>query len=246
MDAVFFHYAQADTRQMRVLVTGASGFIGRCLCGELRRRGFTVRGALRRSGATTKNSTDQVVIGGIDPDTDWEEALAGVGCVIHLAACTQMNNAVDPLAAFRRVNRDGTLRLAKQAALHGIQRFIYLSSIKVNGEETEDSPFTESDVCRPATPYSVSKAEAEEQLLALADKGGMEVVIIRSPLVYGPKVKANFLRMMQAVAKGMPLPLGAIHNKRSLVAAAMRLLAGRYQQGKKVAGLAAWYLTTHD
>ncbi|NOX25023.1 MAG: SDR family oxidoreductase [Deltaproteobacteria bacterium] len=206
---------------MRVLVTGANGFIGRSLCSELRRRGFTVRGALRRSGAITKNSiSDLIVVGDIDSGTNWEEALAGVDHVIHLAARVHLlrDNAADPLAEFRRVNRDGAVRLAKQAALHGVRRFIYLSSIKVNGEETKGSPFTESDLCRPAGPYGISKAEAEERLLALADKGGMEVVIIRPPLVYGPGVKANFLRMMQIIAKGMPLPLGAVHNKRSLVA----------------------------
>jgi UDP-glucose 4-epimerase len=129
------------------------------------------------------------------------------------------DGAIDPLAEFRRVNVEGTLRLASQAADRGVRRFVFISSIKVNGEETSPgAPFTAADAARPADPYGVSKWEAEEGLRGLARERGMDVVIIRPVLVYGPGVKANMLAMMRWLHRGVPLPLGAIHNRRSLVA----------------------------
>lgn len=152
---------------------------------------------------------------------NWARGLNGVDTVVHLAARVHVmaDKATDPLTEFRRVNVNGVLNLARQAAKAGIRRFIYLSSIKVNGEQTLPGRFfTEQDVPAPLDPYGVSKHEAEEGLRKLAQQTDMEVVIIRPPLVYGPGVKANFLNMMRWLHKGVPLPLGAIHNYRSLVA----------------------------
>lgn len=205
-----------------VLVTGATGFVGRSLCGELTRRGFAVRAAVRRSCSCDASGVidNCVAIGDIGPDTRWSGVLMGIDCVIHLAARVHVmvDQAADPLAEFRLVNRDGTLRLAEAAARCGVRRFIFISTIKVNGENTAGNPFTADDPLMPCEPYSVSKAEAEEGLRKLATKGGMDVVIIRAPLVYGPGVKANFYKLMRLIESGFPLPLGAIHNKRTLVA----------------------------
>jgi UDP-glucose 4-epimerase len=162
-----------------------------------------------------------VVVGNICSDTDFASALAEVACVVHLAARVHVMQDVsaDPLAEFRRVNVEGTLNLARQAAAAGVRRFVYVSSVKVNGEATRPGhPFTACDGPSPTDPYGVSKFEAEQGLLSLAREIGMEVVIVRPPLVYGPGVKANFLEMMRWLDRGIPLPLGAIRNKRSLVA----------------------------
>ena len=205
---------------MNILVTGANGFVGQALCLELEAQGFHVRAAVRCFGVFQElNNYDNVFVGDIGPNTDWEKALIGVDCVVHLAARVHVMavQAADPLAEFRYVNCDGTINLAEQAALLGVQRFVYLSTVKVNGEETFSKPFSEDDSPCPCDPYGISKAEAEEQLLALVVKETMEVVIIRPPLVYGPGVKANFQKLMRIVAKGIPLPFGAIHNERSLV-----------------------------
>jgi nucleoside-diphosphate-sugar epimerase len=163
------------------------------------------------------------VVGDLAPDTDWHEALQGCQALVHCAARVHVmdDGATDPLAEYRRANVEGMLHLARQAAEAGVSRFVFLSSIKVNGEQTPvDRPFTADDMPAPANPYAVSKHEAEQGLLALAEKTGLEVVIIRPPLVYGPGVKANFASMMRWLDKGVPLPLGAIHNRRSLVARA--------------------------
>jgi nucleoside-diphosphate-sugar epimerase len=160
-------------------------------------------------------------VSGLEPDTDWQNALKGVDVVIHSAARVHVmeDKASDPLAAFRKVNVEGTLNLARQAAELGVRRFISISSIKVNGEGTSlGMPYLADAQPAPADPYGISKMEAEQGLRELAAESGMEVVIIRPPLVYGPGVKANFLNMMRWLHKGVPLPFGAIHNRRSLVA----------------------------
>jgi nucleoside-diphosphate-sugar epimerase len=155
-------------------------------------------------------------------DADFRHMLAGVDAVVHLAARVHImeERAADPLAAFRAVNTSGTLNLARQAAETGVRRFVFVSSVKVNGEETTPgSPFRHDDLPNPEDPYGISKREAEDGLLELAAQSGMDVVIVRPPLVYGPGVKANFAAMMRAVQRGLPLPLGAVtHNRRSLVA----------------------------
>jgi nucleoside-diphosphate-sugar epimerase len=197
-----------------ILVTGATGFVGQALSAELSRRQLAHRPASRdpRPGF--------VAIGTIDGATDWSEALAGVDVVMHLAARVHVmkENAVDPLAEFRAVNVDATVNLARQAARAGVGRFVFLSSIKVNGEATAAGrPFRASDAPHPEDAYGRSKLEAEEALLAISAETGMEIVIIRPPLVYGPGVKANFASLMKWSARPFPWPFGAVRNRRSLV-----------------------------
>lgn len=198
-----------------VLVTGATGFIGRALHARLIAMGIPVRAASRQP------APGHTSVGALDGSTDWSAALAGVDVVVHLAARVHVmrDTEVDPLAAFRKSNVEATLNLARQAAKGGVRRFVFISSIKVNGERsTSGAPFTADDVVMPVDAYAVSKREAEVGLLRLAEETGMSVVIIRPPLVYGPGVKANFEAMMRWLIRGVPLPLGAIHNRRSLVA----------------------------
>ena len=206
---------------MTTLVTGANGFVGSALCARLRKDGAPVRGAVRSSNVRP-GGTEGVTVGDLASDTDWSEALKNVEQVVHLAARVHVMNdkSSDPLAEFRRVNVEGTAALARQAAAAGVRRFVFLSSVKVNGEFTEaGQPFTADDVPAPEDPYGVSKHEAEQLLRQIAGETGMEVVIIRPPLVYGPGVKANFESMMRWLARGVPLPLAAVtRNRRSLVA----------------------------
>lgn len=205
---------------MKVLLTGATGFVGRRLAESL--EGLPDKEltcAVRRSGAV--NCGREALFNGLDAGTDWSSAVAGQQVVIHAAARAHImkDELTDPLAEYRRVNVEGTLNLARQAIDSGVRRFIYISSIKVNGERTfEGNAFSEDDEPAPEDPYGISKMEAEQALKRLAAGAGMELVIIRPPLVYGPGVKGNFATMVKIVEKGLPLPLGAVHNKRSLVA----------------------------
>lgn len=211
---------QSISAPKKILVTGANGFIGQALCELMRKQGMSFRTVVRASGAGS-SGPDSVTVGAIDGDTDWSRALPDIDVVIHLAARVHVMRdiASDPLAEFRRVNVAGSLNLARQAAASGVRRFIYISSIKVNGEETQlDKPYTDEDQPAPVDPYGISKREAEDALRRLSAGSGMEVVIIRPPLVYGPGVEGNFLSMMRWLDKGIPLPLAAINNKRSLVA----------------------------
>ena len=203
-----------------VLVTGANGFVGKPLCLALLKQGQAVRAAVRGANRQVENC-ETVVVGELNDQTDWTNALTGIKAVIHLAARVHVMNdtSTDALAEFRRVNVEGTLHLAKQAVKAGVQRFIFISSIKVNGEGTLlGHPYTTEYPPAPVDPYGISKREAEDALRQLAIDTGLEVVIIRPPLIYGPGVKANFLSMIRLLDKGVPLPLGAIHNQRSLVA----------------------------
>ena len=178
-------------------------------------------GAVRDRTACCGVRARCLAVGDVSRDTAWQEALDGVDVVVHTAARTHVmsESADDPLEAYRRVNVDGARALAEQAAEAGVRRLIFLSSIKVNGEETATgSPFCADHVVAPEDPYGQSKWEAEQALMEVGAGTGLEVVIIRPPLVYGPGVKGNFARMMTWVAKGVPLPLGAIDNRRSLVA----------------------------
>lgn len=245
---------------MKILVTGADGFVGRRLCGELRKRGHSVRGALWQPAALP-DGCESFVVGDIGHDADWSAALNGVDVVIHLAARVHImdDSAVEPLTEYRKVNTAGTLRLASEAARTGVKRFVYISTIKVNGEgnggekhkaesgklkleeirgqktedggprkaedghavnfgqRTEGRAYTEEDVPAPEDAYAISKWEAELGLRKIEAEKGLEVVIVRPTLVYGPGVKANFLQLLRTVHKGLPLPFGCIDNRRSLI-----------------------------
>jgi UDP-glucose 4-epimerase len=199
---------------MRVLVTGATGFVGRALCEHLTSNGHTVIPAVRRKAGLA----DEVVVGNLGATTDWHIALAGCDAVVHLAARVHVmdDQAQEPEAVYRAINIEATLNLARQAAAAGVKRLVYISSIKVNGEGA-DAPYRETDAPAPEGAYAKSKWEAEQGLRRIEQETGLEVVILRPPLVYGPGVKANFLRLMDTVRRGWPLPLGAIRNRRSLL-----------------------------
>ena len=206
---------------MNMLITGANGFIGQALCKRMLTDGYQVRGAVRSAAqmAALPSGVEGALVGDIGPKTDWSDALSGIEGIVHLAARVHVmrESAADPLAAFRLVNVAGTERLALQAAEAGVKRLVYVSSIKVNGESTNGKPFSEEDVPRPEDPYGISKWEAEQLLREIEARTGMCVTILRPPLLYGPGVKANFLKLIRVVDKGIPLPLGSIDNKRSLL-----------------------------
>jgi nucleoside-diphosphate-sugar epimerase len=203
-----------------MLVTGASGFVGRKLCAELVRLGHPVCAALRTSANMHISGCTVVKLSSIDSNTDWTEALHGTNTVIHLAGRVHVmhDDASDPLEEFRRVNVAGTEHLARLAVASGVKRLVYVSSIKVNGEATfGDTKFTEADAPFPRDPYGVSKWEAEQALQCVAQETGLEVVIVRPPLVYGAEVKGNFSQMLKVLLKGIPLPLATVDNLRSLI-----------------------------
>jgi GT2 family glycosyltransferase/nucleoside-diphosphate-sugar epimerase len=229
----------------KFLVTGANGFVGRPLCEEMLRRGWHVRAAVRSNGQLL-NGAEVIAAGNIDGNTDWTDALRGIDVVIHLAARVHVmkDAAVDPLAEFLKVNLHGTTNLAQQAARAGVKRLVYVSSIKVNGERTTPNPsdnsaaayvdsgllpfdasggreergiFSESDKPNPQDPYAISKWQAEQALHRIARETALEVVILRPPVVYGPGVKGNFIRLLMAVDKGIPLPFASVHNTSSLI-----------------------------
>ena len=208
---------------MRVLITGATGFVGSRLTASMdaSNRSIQFRLVTRRPPSGRIPNAEEIRVDGISGDTDWADSLLNVDVVIHLAARVHVMDdiSVDPLSEYRLVNVQGTLNLARQAAKAGVRRFIFLSSIKVNGEETAPGEcFSESSKPNPVDPYGVSKHEAEEGLREICEKTGMEYVIIRPPLIYGPGVKANYQRLVQAVKRGFPLPFGCINNKRSMLA----------------------------
>lgn len=205
-----------------VLITGATGFLGKPLIKQLSNK-FTKRNIFPviRKNFNSFYEFSPIVVDGINSTTDWSDKLQGIDCVIHCAARVHIINEVneDPIEVFREVNVRGTLQLARSAAVSGVKRFIFISSIKVNGESTTGIlPYQSSDTPNPEDPYGISKAEAEEGLKKLAEQTGMDVVVIRPPLVYGPGVKANFAAMLKLVSSGVPLPFGCIkNNQRSMV-----------------------------
>ncbi|MDH1683276.1 SDR family oxidoreductase [Pseudomonas chengduensis] len=207
---------------MMILLTGSTGFVGQALLARLAAQpALDLVVVSRRPNSSLPAGVAHAQVADIAADTAWQPVLQGVQVIIHAAARVHVMNdkVADPLAEFRKVNVDGTLNLARQAVGAGVKRFIFISSIKVNGESTAPGkPYSAESQPAPVDPYGISKLEAELALRELAAETGMEVVIIRPPLVYGPDVKANFLSMMRWLSKGIPLPLGTIQNRRSLVA----------------------------
>jgi nucleoside-diphosphate-sugar epimerase len=206
------------TNPRQILVTGADGFVGQTLCETLLHGGYAVRGAVRAPGYKNQG-TRTVVVGPMTAETDWMSSLEGIDAIVHLAARTHVTGEVPDgvLAKYRQVNVEATERLARMAAASGVKRLVFMSSIKVNGERTSGHPFTEDDTPLPEDAYGISKWEAEQALDRIAHQTGLEVVVLRSPLVYGPGVKGNFLRLMALVFRGYPLPLASVHNRRSLI-----------------------------
>ena len=202
----------------RVLITGATGFVGRVLCARLAEAGYRLRAALRTDTELPSCIGEKVVVGDMSLITEWRPALADVDLVVHGAARTHVpRDAPQKRALYEAVNAHGTRHLAQAAARAGVRRFVYLSSIKVNGEATSQRPYQASDLPDPRDDYGKSKLQGETYLMQAAAGTGMEAAIVRPPLVYGPGVRANFLRLMRWVDSQWPLPLGAIHNQRSLV-----------------------------
>lgn len=201
-----------------ILLTGATGFVGSVVARQLSVSNQHELVVAARRPCRITGCGRVHVIGGLSDSIDWTDALAEIGIVVHAAARAHLtqNNAINPAVDFRHVNVDGTLELAKQAAQAGVKRFIFISSIGVNGNNN-NRPFTTADQPNPAEPYALSKWEAEQGLWQIQQETGMEVVIIRPPLVYGPGAPGNFGSLVRWVEKGVPLPLGAIHNKRSLI-----------------------------
>jgi nucleoside-diphosphate-sugar epimerase len=222
---------------MRALVTGADGFIGQALLPRLRREGFSIRAVTRRPHAVP-NSDETVVIGCIDGTTDWRTILTDIDVVVHLAAIAHTRLKVGGLtnADLMRVNVDGTVRLAEASLAAGVRRLIFVSSIKAMGSTTTGKPFEEDDPPAPDDPYGSSKWQAERQLRAMNSR--LETTIVRPPLVYGPEVRANFLRLLNVCATGLPLPLGDTAAPRSIcfvenLADALALCASHRAAGGK-------------
>lgn len=203
----------------KILVTGSNGFVGKALCQTLRNRGDNYVGSVRDRALENKDK-NCIIVESLDANTDWREALNGCDTVVHLAARAHIlnNNLVDPLSAFRLTNTQGTLNLAEQAVECGVSRFIFLSSIGVNGAVTSGIPFSPNDVPSPNSPYAISKLEAEIGLRRISDHSSLELVIIRSPAIYGKNAPGNFGLIEKFIKYGIPLPFGSIDNKRSLVA----------------------------
>lgn len=203
-----------------LLVTGANGFVGRALCAELVKRSIPARAVVRDRSFFSVEACERVNVPNVTADTDWADVLRGVETVIHLAARAHVmrDDSANPLEEFRKVNVAGTEQLARAASASGVKRLIYVSSIKVNGEATQNGEkFTESDVPAPEDPYGLSKWEAEQVLHRVASETGLEIVIVRPPLVYGSNVKGNFALLLKVLRRRLPLPLASVRNLRSLV-----------------------------
>lgn len=216
--------ARGTSERSLIAVTGANGFVGQALCAHLTGSGHTVRPLVRTLAAgpaTATASTGALAVGDIHAETDWSTALQGVQSLVHCAARVHVmhETAADPVSQFRAVNTEGTRALARQAVAAGVRRLVFVSSIKVLGEHTEPRrPFMADSPANPQDPYGQSKWEAEQALHQVARETGLEVVVVRPPLVYGPGVAGNFRQLVRLVASGIPLPLGAIDNRRSLIA----------------------------
>lgn len=206
---------------MKVLVTGASGFVaGAVLSRWAPNPQYQIKAALRRKRSEIPHRVSLVEIDDLGPKTDWKAAVSGMDAVVHTAGRVHVMNepASDPLGEFRRVNVEGTWNLACQAAAAGVRRFIYISSVKVNGEgNLSERPFTETDPPHPQDAYGLSKWEAEQALMKVSGETKLEVVILRFPLVYGPRMKGNMPRLFWLADRGLPLPFQRVRNRRSLL-----------------------------
>jgi len=198
-------------------VTGATGFVGRQLCESLSQHGYRVRAALRSDRPMPSCIAEKFVVGEIGARTIWTQALDGIECVVHCAARAHVLNDSRESSLYQEPNAHGTEQLGRACAEADVRRIIFLSSVKVNGERTSGAPFTSRDSPNPRDAYAESKLYAENRLLELALKSALEVAIVRAPLIYGPDVRANFLRLMHLIHRRVPLPLGAVNNARSLV-----------------------------
>ena len=202
---------------MNILITGSNGFLGQYLCQHLAEQSYSILAQTRKPQKFTHSAVTNI---NFDLNDDLDNIdLSHVDVIIHCAGRAHIMNEIaeSPLKAYRHTNVQGTLNLAKKAAESGVKRFIYLSSIKVNGEETTINPFTPNDEFKTNDPYGLSKYEAEQALLELSKNTGLEIVIIRPVLIYGPNVKANFKSMVNLAIKKIPLPIGCLDNKRSMV-----------------------------
>jgi nucleoside-diphosphate-sugar epimerase len=204
----------------RILITGSNGFVGQNLCKKLISKKYLIRKIIRSSLKKKEEHSEVCNVGEINKDTNWSIALKNIDCVIHCAARVHSINEdkADSLDLYRKINVDGTRNLAEQSVKAGVKRIIFLSSIKVNGEETKfSSPFKYDDVPKPESSYAISKWEAEQALEAISKKYGIEIVIIRPPLIYGPNVKGNFLRLINLANHQIPFPISKVNNLRSFV-----------------------------
>lgn len=203
-----------------ILITGATGFVGNRLVAVLKEHDHYCRAAVRRPSSTVDVAAESVVIGDIDAGTDWSKAVEGMDVVVHLAARVNVeyDPADNPLTEFRKINLDGTRSLAEAAVKAGVKRFVYISTINVNGEATRGKPFTIESTPAPSDPYAIAKWEAEKALQEISQTTGLEVVVIRPPLVYGPGVKTNLLKLIRMVRRHIPLPFGGLKNRLTLVA----------------------------
>jgi nucleoside-diphosphate-sugar epimerase len=204
----------------KILITGCTGFVGKALFDSLKNTEFQINIAYRNNKSISTENIESFEVGEIDSKTDWSKALKKTDCVIHCAGRAHVFKELknESLDIYRRINVEGTINLAEQAAANGVRRFIFLSSVKVNGERTvESSCFKYDDTPKPVDAYSISKWEAEKGLQEISKKTGLEIVIIRAPLIYGPGVKGNLKRLIKLVKSGIPLPLGLVKNHRSLI-----------------------------
>jgi nucleoside-diphosphate-sugar epimerase len=203
---------------IRILVTGASGFVGRALCAALVDAGYCVRAAVRQATTVPAGASEYCAVGDLGPGTDWKDALRNVDQVVHLAARVHnIHDSRENKGLYLKENSVGTLRLVGQCAQAGVGRFVFMSSVKVNGEESGMRPFSSLDEPKPKDEYGISKWRAEGHVLRVGRETGMDVAVVRSPLMYGPGVKANFLRLLRWVDQERLFPFGAVSNQRSLV-----------------------------